>query len=58
VLVGRPLLWGLAVGGEEGARRVLELLLAELDTALALTGAPRAAELDRSWVQPAPWAGA
>ena len=26
VLVGRPALWGLAVGGEEGARRVLELL--------------------------------
>jgi 4-hydroxymandelate oxidase len=56
VLVGRPVLWGLAVGGEEGARRVLELLLAELDVALALTGCPRAAELDRSWVQLAPWA--
>ena len=26
VLVGRPALWGLAVGGEAGARRVLELL--------------------------------
>jgi 4-hydroxymandelate oxidase len=56
VMVGRPVLWGLAVGGEEGVRRVLELLLAELDTALALVGAPRAAELDRSWVQRAPWA--
>ena len=56
VLVGRPVLWGLAVGGEEGVRRVLELLLAELDTALALAGAPRAAELDRSWIQPGPWA--
>jgi 4-hydroxymandelate oxidase len=58
VLVGRPVLWGLAVGGEDGVRRVLELLLAELDTALALAGAPRAAELDRSWVQRAPWAPA
>ena len=38
VLVGRPLLWGLAVGGEEGARRVLALLAAELDLALALCG--------------------
>ena len=56
VLVGRPVLWGLAVGGEAGVRRVLELLLAELDTALALAGAPRAAELDRSWIQRAPWA--
>jgi isopentenyl diphosphate isomerase/L-lactate dehydrogenase-like FMN-dependent dehydrogenase len=56
VLVGRPVLWGLAVGGEEGVRRVLELLLADLDTALALAGAPRASELDRSWIQRAPWA--
>jgi isopentenyl diphosphate isomerase/L-lactate dehydrogenase-like FMN-dependent dehydrogenase len=56
VLVGRPVLWGLAVGGEEGVRRVLELMLAELDTALALVGAPRAAELDRSWLLRAPWA--
>jgi len=56
VLVGRPVLWGLAVGGEAGVRGVLELLLAELDTALALAGAPRAAELDRSWIQRGPWA--
>jgi isopentenyl diphosphate isomerase/L-lactate dehydrogenase-like FMN-dependent dehydrogenase len=55
VMVGRPVLWGLAVGGEAGVRRVLELLLAELDTALALAGAPRAAELDRSFLQRAPW---
>ena len=56
VLIGRPVLWGLAVGGEEGVRRVLELLLAEFDTALALAGAPRAADLDRSWLVHAPWA--
>jgi isopentenyl diphosphate isomerase/L-lactate dehydrogenase-like FMN-dependent dehydrogenase len=56
VMVGRPVLWGLAVGGEQGVTRVLELLLAELDTALALVGAPRAEELDRRWIQPAPWA--
>jgi 4-hydroxymandelate oxidase len=56
VLIGRPVIWGLAVGGERGVRRVLELLLAELDIALALAGAPRAAELDRSWIGPAPWA--
>jgi 4-hydroxymandelate oxidase len=56
VMIGRPVLWGLAAAGEEGVRRVLELLLADLDTTLALAGAPRAAELDRSWVQRAPWA--
>jgi 4-hydroxymandelate oxidase len=55
VMVGRPLVWGLAVDGAEGARSVLEILLAELDGALALTGAPRAAELDRSFVTPARW---
>jgi isopentenyl diphosphate isomerase/L-lactate dehydrogenase-like FMN-dependent dehydrogenase len=38
VLVGRPVLWGLAVGGEAGARHVLELLRAELELALALCG--------------------
>ena len=58
VMIGRPVLWGLAVGGTEGVRRVLELLLADIDTALALVGAPRGADLDRSWVQRAPWATA
>jgi isopentenyl diphosphate isomerase/L-lactate dehydrogenase-like FMN-dependent dehydrogenase len=38
VLVGRPALWGLAVGGEDGARRVLEMLRAELELALVLCG--------------------
>lgn len=38
VLVGRPVLWGLAVGGEAGARKVLELLRSELELALALCG--------------------
>jgi 4-hydroxymandelate oxidase len=50
VLVGRPVAWGLAVGGAEGARRVLELLCSEFDIALALAGAPRAAQLDRSYL--------
>ena len=56
VMVGRPLLWGLAVGEEQGARHVLEMLLAQFDNALALSGASVAADLDRSWVQSAPWA--
>jgi 4-hydroxymandelate oxidase len=55
VMVGRPVLWGLAVDGTAGARRVLETLLSELDAALALAGAPNAAELDRSFVMTAPW---
>jgi isopentenyl diphosphate isomerase/L-lactate dehydrogenase-like FMN-dependent dehydrogenase len=40
VLVGRAVLWGLAVGGEAGVRRVLELLQAEVELALTLLGCP------------------
>ncbi|MBI3568600.1 MAG: alpha-hydroxy-acid oxidizing protein [Gemmatimonadetes bacterium] len=38
VLLGRPLLWGLAVDGEAGARRVFELLRDEFDVAMGLSG--------------------
>jgi 4-hydroxymandelate oxidase len=55
VMVGRPVLWGLAVDGAAGATRVIEILLGELDLALALSGARSAIELDRSFVCPAPW---
>jgi 4-hydroxymandelate oxidase len=55
VLVGRPVLWGLAVDGAAGVQRVLEILLAEFETAIVLAGSPRASELDRSFVAPAPW---
>jgi len=41
VLVGRPVLWGLAVGGERGVARVLQLLHDELDLAMALSGCAR-----------------
>jgi 4-hydroxymandelate oxidase len=39
VMVGRPILWGLALGGEEGVRRTLNMLRLELHTAMALCGA-------------------
>ena len=38
VAFGRPLVWGLACGGEEGVDRVIEVLLDELKTAAALCG--------------------
>ncbi|MEJ7811202.1 MAG: alpha-hydroxy acid oxidase [Gemmatimonadaceae bacterium] len=38
VLVGRPVLWGLALGGESGVARVLEVLRDEFDLAMALCG--------------------
>jgi 4-hydroxymandelate oxidase len=45
VLVGRAVLWGLAVGGEAGVRHVLELIRAELDIAMAIAGCPTVAEV-------------
>jgi len=54
VLVGRPALWGLAVGGEAGARRVLEMLRAELELTLALCGCASPAELGRAHLRRAP----
>lgn len=51
VLVGRPVLWGLAAGGEAGAARVLSLLRGELDLAMALAGAPTIADITRDLVR-------
>src|SRR5439155_4023520 len=45
VMLGRPALWGLAVEGEAGARRVLELLRNELDLAMALCGTARLSDI-------------
>jgi 4-hydroxymandelate oxidase len=57
VLIGRPVTWGLAVAGADGAQHVLETLVGEFVNALALVGCPRAADLDASFVAAAPWAG-
>jgi 4-hydroxymandelate oxidase len=48
VLVGRPVYWGLAVGGEAGVAHLLSLLREELELALALAGRPSLAALDAS----------
>ncbi|MGW2623072.1 alpha-hydroxy acid oxidase [Micromonospora taraxaci] len=45
VLVGRPVVRGLAAGGAVGVRGALERLTTELDQALALAGARRPADL-------------
>jgi 4-hydroxymandelate oxidase len=54
VLVGRPILWGLATGGEAGAVSVLRLLRGELDLAMALAGAPTIADITRDLVRRGP----
>jgi isopentenyl diphosphate isomerase/L-lactate dehydrogenase-like FMN-dependent dehydrogenase len=56
VLIGRPALWGLTVDGAAGVQHLLEILIAEVQNALTLVGAPRVADLDRSFLAPAPWA--
>lgn len=56
-LIGRPVLWGLAAGGERGLGRVLALLRDEIDLAMALCGCPTVAEvaaMGRDLVRPAP----
>jgi len=55
VMVGRPVLWGLAVAGAAGAQRVIEILLEEFDATLALAGVRRARDIDAGFVCPAPW---
>ena len=51
VLVGRPVVWGLAVGGESGARELLELLQRELALGLTLLGCRSPAEVTRAHVK-------
>jgi 4-hydroxymandelate oxidase len=53
VLVGRPILWGLAVNGEQGATHVLEILRRELDEAMLLGGCTTLADIDGSLLKPA-----
>ncbi len=50
VLLGRPVLWGLAVDGAAGARRVLDLIRDEYDLALALAGCASIADVTRDLI--------
>jgi 4-hydroxymandelate oxidase len=53
VLVGRPVLWGLAAAGREGVAAALGALRRELDLAMALCGCPDVASIARDLVEPA-----
>jgi 4-hydroxymandelate oxidase len=48
VLIGRAMLWGLAVAGEDGVAHVLELLRKELELGLALLGCASPADVTRA----------
>jgi isopentenyl diphosphate isomerase/L-lactate dehydrogenase-like FMN-dependent dehydrogenase len=48
VVIGRPYVYGLALGGEAGVRHMLRTLLAELDISLAIAGVGNHRDLDPS----------
>ena len=50
VLLGRAPLYGLAVGGEDGAFDVLQMLKAEIESTMAHLGAPTISDLTRDLV--------
>jgi isopentenyl diphosphate isomerase/L-lactate dehydrogenase-like FMN-dependent dehydrogenase len=50
VLVGRPVMYGLAFGGAKGVQQVLEILRDEIENALALLGCRSPDEVGRAHV--------
>jgi 4-hydroxymandelate oxidase len=50
--LGRPFLWGLGVGGEQGVARVISLLKLDLATTMALTGRRSISEIDATVLGP------
>jgi 4-hydroxymandelate oxidase len=52
VLIGRPILWGLSVSGQEGATNILEILRRELDEAMLLCGCTKLSDIDVSLLRP------
>lgn len=50
VIVGRPYLWALAVDGEAGVSRMLELLRQEIVLAMGLAGRRSIGEIDRALI--------
>ncbi|XP_043275920.1 hydroxyacid oxidase 1 isoform X2 [Venturia canescens] len=50
VFIGRPMIWGLACGGEKGAKDILEIFRSEIDQTFALTGCRTVSEVTRDLV--------
>jgi isopentenyl diphosphate isomerase/L-lactate dehydrogenase-like FMN-dependent dehydrogenase len=51
VLIGRAMVWGLAVAGEEGVADVLRMFRKEVELGLALLGCTSPADVSRAHVQ-------
>ena len=52
VQIGRPILWGLAAGGEFGVKRVIDILAQDFDRVMALSGCPTIASITRDLLEP------
>jgi 4-hydroxymandelate oxidase len=48
VLIGRPYLYGLAVGGAGGVKSIVDILRTEFEMAMALTGKTSLKQIDKS----------
>lgn len=51
VLIGRPYLYGLAAAGEDGVKKVLEILLSEVETTLGLIGCPDIRNISEEFIR-------
>ncbi len=50
VLIGRPYIYGLAVGGSSGIARIIEILRTELEMTMGLAGCPRLSEIGEQFL--------
>ncbi|KAN0122320.1 FMN-dependent alpha-hydroxy acid dehydrogenase [Hyaloscypha variabilis] len=57
VLIGRPAIYGLAVGGKQGAKQVLQGILADLDQSMGLAGISNIAGCNRSMIRKVQYGG-
>ncbi|GMH14206.1 hypothetical protein Nepgr_016047 [Nepenthes gracilis] len=51
VLIGRPVIFGLAAKGEYGVKQVIQMLSDELELTMALAGCPSVKDINRSHVR-------
>ncbi|XP_050498010.1 uncharacterized protein LOC126879107 isoform X2 [Diabrotica virgifera virgifera] len=50
VFIGRPAIWGLVHGGEQGVKNILTMLKGELDNAMAITGCSKITDVNKERV--------
>jgi 4-hydroxymandelate oxidase len=53
-LIGRPVLWGLAAGGQDGVADVLEIFRREIELGMQLLGCADCGSIMRAHVQQGP----